>query len=266
MKTKSVLMLVVIGCACLVRGGGTLYPVEGIRANGLCGGRVTREASGTTVWVHPNKPWSGVNFSLSNEVDFTVWRELVVTVSNATARPMPLNVYVKTSGFPDASVTGSKTLASQTVDEIVVSGVARSHCLDVVLPGMRGYEKAKVGLDLKRIGVVDVFRLNESAPGVFRVLSIAFRGQRDGGSAVPAVGPDFFPLVDRFGQFRHGEWPGKVHSEAELAAGRVSEDASLAAVTRSPIPDADPFGGWVRGPQLKATGFFRVEKLNGKGM
>jgi len=264
MKIKSILMVAVVGCGCLAWGGGTLYPGAGIRANDLCESKVTRDASGTTVWVHPNRPWSGVNFCLSNEVDFTAWRELVVTVSNATARPMPLNVHVKTRGFPDASVTVAKTLEAQAVGEIVVSGVAQSHCIDVVLPGMRGYEKAKGGLDLKRIGVVDVFRSNEPEPGVFRVLSIAFRGQGGGGVAAPAVGPDSFPMVDRFGQFKYGEWPGKVHSEAELAAGRAREDASLAAVKASPIPDADRFGGWAKGPQLKATGFFRVEKLNGK--
>jgi hypothetical protein len=30
------------------------------------------------------------------------------------------------------------------------------------------------------------------------------------------------------------------------------------------LPDRDAFGGWTKGPQLQATGFFRAEKLSGK--
>ena len=29
---------------------------------------------------------------------------------------------------------------------------------------------------------------------------------------------DFFPFIDRYGQYRHSEWPAKVHSDAELRA------------------------------------------------
>jgi len=263
MKMKSFLMLAAVGCGCLAWGDGTLFPGEGIRANDLCGGKVTRDAAGATVWVHPDKPWSGVNFCLEKDIDMTAWGEVAVTVSNATDRTMPLHVHVKTRGFPNDSLTGEKTLGARETGEIRVSGIAKSHRLPVVLEGMRGYETAKGGLELRRIGIVDVFRSNGPEPGTFRVLSIALRGKGQSGGTVPTVGDGFFPMVDRFGQFKHGEWPGKVHSEKELFAGRDREDAALAASGTSPIPDADRFGGWAKGPQLKATGFFRVEKVGG---
>lgn len=74
----------------------------------------------------------------------------------------------------------------------------------------------------------------------------------------------FFPFVDRYGQFRHDEWPGKIHSDAELAEARDAEEAWLAANAAGPVPNADRFGGWADGPQLAATGFFRTEKVDGR--
>lgn len=73
---------------------------------------------------------------------------------------------------------------------------------------------------------------------------------------------EFFPFIDRYGQFKHKEWPGKIHSDAELQAAREAEEKDLEA---HPGPeDRDEFGGWTAGPKLKATGRFRVEKVDGK--
>jgi hypothetical protein len=72
----------------------------------------------------------------------------------------------------------------------------------------------------------------------------------------------FFPFVDEFGQYNHAEWPGKAHSQADLAAQRAAEAKDLAA---HPSPSNwNQYGGWKAGPQLPATGFFRVTKYNGK--
>ncbi|WP_347245656.1 beta-galactosidase [Thermogutta sp.] len=71
-----------------------------------------------------------------------------------------------------------------------------------------------------------------------------------------------FPLIDEFGQYRHRDWPGKIHSVEELAEKIREEDRDLAA---HPGPgDWDQFGGWKSGPHLEATGHFRVTKHEGK--
>jgi hypothetical protein len=87
------------------------------------------------------------------------------------------------------------------------------------------------------------------------------------GSFVPptALAKDaeaFFPFIDTFGQYRHRNWPGKVLSLEDLKARRETEAKELRA-------DCGPtewneFGGWAKGPQLKATGFFRTENRDGK--
>ena len=75
--------------------------------------------------------------------------------------------------------------------------------------------------------------------------------------------PDkFFPFIDVYGQFKYKEWPGKVHSDADLKAAREKEQAELAA---RPGPKGwNKYGGWADGPKQKATGQFRVEKVDGK--
>lgn len=74
----------------------------------------------------------------------------------------------------------------------------------------------------------------------------------------------FLPFVDAYGQFLHDDWPGKVHSDADLAEQRRQEEAQLAAHPHGPVREADVYGGWAGGPQLAATGRFRTEKVDGK--
>ena len=72
----------------------------------------------------------------------------------------------------------------------------------------------------------------------------------------------FFPFVDKFGQFKWRDWPGKIHSEQDLQTVVKKEDEDLAA---HPGPaDRDKWGGWTKGPRFEATGSFTVRKVDGK--
>ena len=82
-----------------------------------------------------------------------------------------------------------------------------------------------------------------------------------GSSKVPDLA-GFFPFIDRYGQYVHKDWPGKVHADADLAASLGAESRDLALHTGP--AGLDIYGGWAAGPQLAATGHFRVEKFQGK--
>lgn len=72
----------------------------------------------------------------------------------------------------------------------------------------------------------------------------------------------FFPFIDAYGQFIHETWPGKVTSDEDLKTAARDEEQDLAA---NPAPEnRSKFGGWAAGPRLRATGFFRTEKYDGK--
>ena len=73
---------------------------------------------------------------------------------------------------------------------------------------------------------------------------------------------DFLPCIDKFGQFKWRDWPGKAVSDESLRKEVEVENADLEA---HPGPaDRNRYGGWTGGPQLEATGRFRTHK-DGQG-
>lgn len=72
----------------------------------------------------------------------------------------------------------------------------------------------------------------------------------------------YYPFVDSFGQFLYDDWPGKIGSAEQMKEIHEREDNEIAK-SGSP-PQWDRYGGWAGGPQLEATGRFRVEKVDGK--
>ncbi len=131
--------------------------------------------------------------------------------------------------------------------------------------GMRGYPQSAAGqgtLDPKDVTQLLVFVPKPKDDHVFEIANV-----RAGGTHVPttedtAVPQPFFPFIDTFGQYIHKDWPGKTHSLDDLKKHLEAELKDLE--TKPGPPDWDPFGGWKDGPTLKATGFFRVEKHEGK--
>jgi hypothetical protein len=70
------------------------------------------------------------------------------------------------------------------------------------------------------------------------------------------------PYLDRFGQPIPFDWLGKAASLADLERAWSADEAALEAMPA--IADRTAFGGWATGPELEATGFFRVQKHAGK--
>ncbi|MGB5323478.1 hypothetical protein [Lutimonas sp.] len=72
----------------------------------------------------------------------------------------------------------------------------------------------------------------------------------------------FFPFVDKFVQYCHAEWPGKTTSQDDIDSQHQAELKDLAS-NRGP-ENWNQYGGWTSGPQPKATGHFRTQKLDEK--
>lgn len=79
---------------------------------------------------------------------------------------------------------------------------------------------------------------------------------------VRSVGTEgYLPFVDRFGQYKHADWPGKTLSVDDMRQQATEEERQLAA---HPGPTYfNKFGGWKDGPRFEATGFFRAQKHEG---
>lgn len=66
------------------------------------------------------------------------------------------------------------------------------------------------------------------------------------------------PLVDRYGQYKHAEWEGKIRTDADWKT-RSEAEESVLAKWESEL-SASQYGGWGDGPAFNATGWFRTEK------
>jgi len=205
---------------------------------------------------------------VAGESDLSAFGWITVAVSNTTAKPLTVSLSVKSRALQGSSPGGSVNLAPQAAGVIRASMQTVPWSLDkpVELVGMRGYPSASGKgsklFDVKRTISLHIFSSGKSGPAGFAVRSV-----KAGGTArnVKILSADtFLPFVDVYGQFKHADWPGKVHSDEELDATRVTEAKWLEKNGAGTIAGADRFGGWAEGPQLKATGFFRTEKVNGK--
>jgi hypothetical protein len=129
--------------------------------------------------------------------------------------------------------------------------------------GMRGFPggwSADGGIDPANVDKLLIFVPRPKADHRFLVSNV-----RAGGvyrESAPAEAARLFPLIDAFGQYVHKDWPGKIHTAADFAARKQAEAEDLAG---HPAPDGwNQYGGWQAGPQLAASGRFRVEKRDGK--
>jgi hypothetical protein len=113
---------------------------------------------------------------------------------------------------------------------------------------------AQGSLDPHHIVAYQIFRARpkESATLIFQPIALTDK----------TASPRYDKLVDRYGQYSRANWPGKVHDDKDFSAQAALEQADLKA---HPAPaNRDKWGGWLDGPQLKATGFFRTEKRDEK--
>ena len=130
--------------------------------------------------------------------------------------------------------------------------------------GMNGYPDAfgfyapgEQALDPANVSQLIIFVPTPKADHVFEISRIRTTADVP---PLPKAG-DFFPFIDELGQYLHRDWPGKMHSATEFTDRIATEEADLAG---HPGPkDRDKWGGWLKGPKLQGTGFFRVAKVNG---
>jgi len=132
------------------------------------------------------------------------------------------------------------------------------------LYGMRGYPGGALldqGIDPSRVDALLIFVADPKKEHHFLIDTPRPVGTA-GLDPIPETEEALFPLIDKFGQYAHKDWPGKTHSEADLRRAAAEEKTDLEA---HPSPrDWNEYGGWAAGPKLKATGHFYPAKHDGK--
>lgn len=234
------------------------------------GSVATLEPNQATVqWKEPgkvaiafrNSTWPNVHFTAGHAYPSPNWSSagaLAIDLSNPEDTELPLHVRLDDSSLADGLThcqTSSATLQPKERTTLIVS-------LDSSSPGMRAGPPIQINDNSRRcegggtIACENVvrFQIFLAKPGRARQLELF------GVRWLPK--DDFRGIVDRFGQFARADWPGKIHSDEELARSRSAETEWLR--EHPPISDRDEFGGWKKGPQLSGTGFFRTERVDGR--
>ncbi len=204
--------------------------------------------------------WPGVTIkSAAGAWDLSEFSEIALRVKNLRPEPVTVHFRVDSPGGDGThnSLTQQVTLRP---DEQRQVRIPLSRQLPTQLAkqlfAMRGYPGGvkEQGIDVSRVTQLIVFVNKPTRDHSFRLSTIRANGSYDQGSWSGMSPDEFFPMIDRFGQFTHKNWPGKTHSENDLRKETRDELDQLSA--NSGPDNWNQFGGWTLGPQLKATGFF----------
>ena len=113
--------------------------------------------------------------------------------------------------------------------------------------------------EINRSQVVSV-TLTIPQPSAAQSILLERFGVQDGEGVIKAV---YGAIVDGYGQSTRAKWPERVSNDEQLKAAAAKEQQQLKGwlAARS---EQDTFGGLLKGPAFKATGFFHTEKRNGR--
>jgi len=233
--------------------------------------RVERAGSAWRVRVSRSGGRPGITFRPPvGSWDVTGHEFVEARVKNVGKRPLSVHLALEN---PDAHrterkscCTGSATVPPGEHRSLRVSIAAcPPRELETAFRGMRGtpggfQTRPGYGIDPTNVVAIAVYVYRPGSDEEYEVSDL-----RAGGTPafpLPKNQDELFPMIDRFGQYRHKDWPGKTHSEEDLVRQRQQEAADLAA---HPGPTGwDRYGGWSGGPKLEATGRFRVAKWRDK--
>lgn len=209
-----------------------------------------------------NHPYPGITVKAPQERwDLSRYRAVEVALKNTGTEAVTVNCRVDNPGADGRKncANGSLRLEPGASGVLTVALSATPWRLSepLELIGMRGAPGQNERLNPANVTQILLFVGSPKTPHRFEVTHL-----RATGGVVTLAAKTFLPFIDEFGQFIHADWPGKIHSAADLAARAKAEAAELEKWPGPPQRNA--YGGYTGGPQLKATGFFRVEKYQGK--
>jgi len=205
--------------------------------------------------------WPNVMFLPEQPWDWRGYDGLAIEVRNPGKEPVEFGVRVDDDPSADGIVhcrQGSGVIAPGKREVFVLSlGPSPMTYGMRGLPTVPGYTPLAVQswadtIDLGHIVAFQVFLHSPKSPVTLVLDSIRL---------IPYT-VSLEGIVDQFGQYAKADWPGKLKSIEEFSTRRKQEEAWLKANPQ--LPGRSKYGGWTGGPRLKATGFFRTEKVNGK--
>ncbi len=226
-----------------------------------------------TLKIH-NPEWAGgvkINPPEGQKFDFSKARYLACDVENLSKdRQMRLTMHIS-SGERGNNSSSHVDLPHREANTGLGLNPGEKRTMRIYLPHAELFRAPGNGKNLR---VLDTAKINSidfqlqwafEAPQKYlvdcKISNFRLEGEPEYDKKI-AGSDNYFPFIDRYGQYMHTNWPEKIHKDEDLVAEHKRE---LAELDKTPAPAAwDKYGGWAAGPQLEATGSFRVEKYEGK--
>ncbi|MEM1011627.1 MAG: beta-agarase [Planctomycetota bacterium] len=205
--------------------------------------------------------YPGITLSApSGSWDLSAWRWVRLDVDNVGERDIRLGLRADNPGADDDVSLRMFVIADVPAGQKETISLP-IYSTDWALPflsqlvGMRE-APGQSQIDPSQVEKFILFSVRPESNESFVVSNLRVQGE-----VTPIELSEFLPFIDRYGQYVHTEWPGKATSDDDLLAQVESEAADLAA--NSGPSSFNQYGGWADGPQLEATGHFRVTKREG---
>lgn len=237
-----------------------------LRLNATTVERVTMGATDGKHALHvrfePKNAYPSINFVQREPADFRGYGGIAFDLYNPSEDTVAFGIRidssVKADGNGNHSRSGKGSLdGGQSATFVIPFGANPADLGVKALPGYGAFRDTGAGgrgpFDLGHVVTWQIFLNRPHQPADLVIDNVRL---------VPGRKQDFNGIIDRYGQYTREDWPGKVRADADFAAQLADEDKDLTA--RPAVAQRNRFGGWAAGPKLKATGFFRVEKYDGK--
>jgi hypothetical protein len=209
----------------------------------------------------PDQDWPGIK--VDGPWDFSEFDYLQATVKNTGDAHMRFCWQVNNTGYNGVKNCIVKRFNLNPGEERVITlELFRKVTGDdkVVLKGMHsipeGLPKSK-GIDVSKVVSMIFFTFKSRQEKQALIKDVKVLGKyRDLTQSFT------FPFVDTYGQFKHADWPDKIHDDQDITKHIADEKNDLA---QYPQPQSfNAFGGWENGPTLDAKGHFYVTKYKNK--
>lgn len=229
------------------------------------------KADGTT-WLElktgTKQRWPGITLKPAKGIwDLSRFHQVALDVKNLGDETVHVNCRIDTPDFDGERVYYQEGIEVAPGATATLSPMLRRrlpNSLKDKLFGMRGYPGGalpKQGIDPAQIDAILIFVADPKQEHQFLIDNIRAVGTATQ-DEIPQTPGKLFPLIDKFGQYVHKDWPGKTHSEAELKNAIANEQADFQ--SHPPPTSWNQYGGWTAGPKLEATGHFYPAKHKGK--
>jgi len=244
------------------------YDIGSIIANDA---KVSLSSDGNSIRIYTghDAPWPGITIkNPENSHDLSSFKYIAIDVKNTGTKHVTINWRIDN---PNAD--GNKNCITNSINVKPNEQKTLKVPLPRPLPdwlapklfGMRGYPDGllkETNLDISNVTQFVIFVNRSSDDHSFEISNIRAFGTYTPPEWISMTENEFFPMIDEYGQFIHKDWKGKTHSKDDLAKHEQEEHSDIQ--THQTPKNWNIYGGWEDGVQLTATGYFRVEKYDGK--